>query len=273
MSETSPLLRQESDAHRSLHDRIVDVFRPPGSSRVAEGTGFDDNGGQGRRELGITTSSDPDARARLLESYNQLNPVCGERRCSHGTFSPRPGDAERQTYLGTSNGRFGYGGVGDAGTSSSHFSGGGPESHPESEYTSQMKSSLSALSMNEHNKLYARLHVHLRRQIFVTCHESKVTDSLPQIHLLLHSFLQLDWPIPLGFFARGLHSSIDHRFRIHSNGLVVGFQSCSCTSSQWPLFFCDTPFHIRDPRKLSSSSGWTRGGWVTAHRCYCENQR
>lgn len=167
MSETSPLLRQESDARRSLHDRIVDVFRPLSSPRVASGTGSCDNGGQGQQGLGITTSSEPDARARLLESYNHSDPVCGERRCSHGTFSPRPENAERQTYLGTSNGRFGYGGIGDAATASSHFAGSGgdepPESRLESENTSQMKSSTSALSVNDQKKLYARIHVHPRR--------------------------------------------------------------------------------------------------------------
>ncbi|KAJ5574070.1 uncharacterized protein N7459_008497 [Penicillium hispanicum] len=163
MSETSPLLRQESDARRSLHDRIVDVFRPLSSPRVASGTGSYDNGGHSQQGLGITALSEPDARARLLESYNQSDPICGERRCSHGTFSPRPENGERQTFLGSSNGRFGYGGIEDVATASSHFAGASgdepPESRPESEYTSQMKSSTSALSVNDQKKLYISYYV------------------------------------------------------------------------------------------------------------------
>ena len=161
MSETSPLLRQEPDPRRSLHDRIVDVFQHIPSHSDIDNEGIKNH----QQGLGITTSSGPDARFRLLESYNQSDPVCGERRCSHGTFSPRPGDAEGHKYLGMLNGRSGYGAVAATGTASSHFGGGGghdddedlPESRTESEYLSQTKSSLSALSMNKHRKLYARL--------------------------------------------------------------------------------------------------------------------
>lgn len=150
-SESSPLLRQESDARRTLQERIVDVFRPNSRSRSPAGFESAGQGIHSTQGLGIT--SDSHVRARLLESYDSSDPVCGERRCSHGTFSPRPEASEQQSYLGTAGGQFGYGGIGNSVAASS---GDDPlGSRPESEYTSQMKSSTSALSMNEHKKLYA----------------------------------------------------------------------------------------------------------------------
>lgn len=148
MSESSPLLRQEPDARRSLHDRVFQIFRSNSDSRLRQGF---DSGNTGTLGLGITNSREPDARTRLLESYDRSVPVCGERRCSHGTFSPRPDSAERPTPIGASNGRFGYNGAGDAGAASSHVHGGDDASgsRSDSEYMSQMKSSFS---MNEHKK-------------------------------------------------------------------------------------------------------------------------
>ncbi|KAJ5103577.1 hypothetical protein N7532_004106 [Penicillium argentinense] len=156
MSESSPLLRHESDARRTLQERIVDVFRPHSSSRSSP-TGFEPRGDGplGTQGLGITSESD--VRTRLLESYDSSDPVCGERRCSHGTFSPRPEASERSPYLGTAGGRYPYGGFGDVGAPS-----GGDDparSRPESEYTSQMKSSVSALSMNDHKKFYISYYI------------------------------------------------------------------------------------------------------------------
>jgi hypothetical protein len=153
MSESSPLLRQDSEGHRSLQNRIVNIFRSSGSRRASPGPDSSDEG-QGVPGLGITTSGEPDARTRLLESYHQSNPICGERRCSHGTFSPRPEEAER--YSATSSVHFGLSGNGLMDGAPSHSHGGDDHSgsRPDSEYASQMKSSLSALSMNEDKKLY-----------------------------------------------------------------------------------------------------------------------
>jgi hypothetical protein len=158
MSESSPLLRQGSEGHRSLQNRIIDILRTPGSRRASPGPDSRD-GGRGSPGLGITTTSEPDARARLLESYHQADPICGERRCSHGTFSPRPEGADRQDFPVPSSVPFGYNGNDETGATPSHSHGGDdqPGSRPDSEYTSQMKSSLSALSMNEDKKLYAHL--------------------------------------------------------------------------------------------------------------------
>lgn len=155
MSESSPLLRQDSEGHRSLQNRIIDIFRTPGGRRASPGPDSSD-GGRDTPGLGITTTKEPDARTRLLESYHQADPICGERRCSHGTFSPRPDGADGQDYSVPSSVHFGYDGNGETGATPSH-SHDHPGSRPDSEYTSQMKSSLSALSMNEDKKLYAHL--------------------------------------------------------------------------------------------------------------------
>lgn len=167
MSESSPLLRQDSEGHRSLQNRIVNIFRSSGSRRA-----FSSDEGQGVPGLGITTPGEPDARTRLLESYHQSNPICGERRCSHGTFSPRPEEAER--YSATSSVHFGLSSNGLMEGAPSHSHGGDDHSgsRPDSEYTSQMKSSFSALSMNEDKKLYVNYsncsHPMIRRIVFVS---------------------------------------------------------------------------------------------------------
>lgn len=180
MSESSPLLRQESDT-RTLQERIVGVFRPNSSSRSPAGLEGSDHGAHGTQGLGI--SSDSNARARFLESYDTSDPVCGERRCSHGTFSPRPEASERQSFLGNSEGQYGYGSIGVLGGAP-----GGDDplgSRPDSEYTAQMKSSTSALSMNEHKKLYA--------------YYSRCPRHLSIAHLQPKEIFELTWP-PVGTF-------------------------------------------------------------------------
>lgn len=130
------------------------MFRSNSNSRSPTGLDSNTNGTEG---LGII--NEPDVRTSLLESYDRSGPVCGERRCSHGTFSPRPEDNERRTYVGNPNGGE-YSGVGGAGAASGHFSDDPPGSRAESEYMSQMKSSLSALSMKDSRKQYAKSHKH-----------------------------------------------------------------------------------------------------------------
>jgi hypothetical protein len=177
-TESSPLLRQESDARRTLQDRIVDVFRPNSRSPA----GFEPAGQGIHSTQGLGITGDSHDRARLLESYDSSDPVCGERRCSHGTFSPRPQASEQQSYLETAGGQFGYGGIGNSGAAS-----GGDDplaSRPESDYTSQMKSS-TALSMNEHQKLYA------------ICHG--ISQALVLAHIQPNRTTQLTGP-PLGTF-------------------------------------------------------------------------
>ncbi|KAJ5684007.1 uncharacterized protein N7477_000352 [Penicillium maclennaniae] len=122
------------------------MFRSNSNSRSPPGLDFKTNGTEG---LGI--SNEADLRTRLLESYDRSGPVCGERRCSHGTFSPRPEDTGRRIYLGNPSGGDHHG-VEGAGAASGHFSDDPPGSRAESEYMSQMKSSLSALSMNDSRK-------------------------------------------------------------------------------------------------------------------------
>lgn len=154
MPESNPTLRQEHAEGSSLPHRIVDSLRPRSSPRLSSDPAFNDNGELGTQGLGITSA--PDVRTRLLESYDRSDPVCGERRCSHGTFSPRVESADRQSFLGGTSGRLRYIGAGDVGTtSSSPFRGGDdpPDSRAGSEYTSPMKS--SGLLPNDHKKLYA----------------------------------------------------------------------------------------------------------------------
>ncbi|KAJ6166984.1 hypothetical protein N7470_002431 [Penicillium chermesinum] len=139
-----------------LRSRLSDIF----SSRFSAETGPSRRAEQNTRGLGIT--SEPDVRTRLLESYERSDPVCGERRCSHGTFSPRIETAETPTYLGftTSNNNHGNYEGGNTGASSNSFGGNGrPGSDPGSEHLSQMKASLSALSMNESKKLYISYYI------------------------------------------------------------------------------------------------------------------
>jgi hypothetical protein len=61
-------------------------------------------------QTGTGVTSEPDVRTRLLESYLQAGPPCGERRCSHGTFSPQVEDVGRRPYTGGSGDAFGYNG-------------------------------------------------------------------------------------------------------------------------------------------------------------------
>ncbi|PGH09460.1 hypothetical protein GX51_00565 [Blastomyces parvus] len=63
----------------SLRDRVASVFRASPARRSSPSQGE------------ITP------RTRLLESYETCEPVCGSRPCNHGTFSPRPGSAGRET--------------------------------------------------------------------------------------------------------------------------------------------------------------------------------
>lgn len=154
MSDSTPELSQQPDARRSWQGRIVNTFRSQSSPGPASRVHSGDNADLG---LGITNTSEPDARTRLLESYDRSNPACGARRCSHGTFSPQPESAARPTISGASNGRLGPDGTENAGAAPSHLHPGdyAPESRPDSVYMSQMKSSFSGLSMNENKKLYA----------------------------------------------------------------------------------------------------------------------
>ncbi|EPS30175.1 hypothetical protein PDE_05125 [Penicillium oxalicum 114-2] len=162
MSESSSLLRQDSEGPRSLQNRILDIFRNGHSRRPSPGP---DSGDEGRdiAGLGVNRTSEPDARTRLLESYHQSDPICGERRCSHGTFSPRPEEqpAASQNQGLDSSLLFNLNGNGDQGmsTAQSYGSIGQPESRPESDFTPQMKSSLSALSMNDDKKQYISYYI------------------------------------------------------------------------------------------------------------------
>ncbi|KAJ5293668.1 hypothetical protein N7508_008489 [Penicillium antarcticum] len=160
MSETSSLL-PESDGRRTLRDRIVDAFHSP-QNRLGISTNSSNNAQRSTHRRILTgNSSGLEVRTRLLESYHNADPACGERRCSHGTFSPRVEDG-RQSYIGGSGDGFGYTGTeGTGGTSGPRGIDDHPESCPESETPSQMKSSLTTLSMNDTKKQYISYYVPL----------------------------------------------------------------------------------------------------------------
>jgi hypothetical protein len=154
MSETSSLL-PESEGRRTLRDRIVDAFHSP-QNGLGISTNSSNTAQRSTQNRTVTgNSSGLDVRTRLLESYHSAYPACGERRCSHGTFSPQVEDG-RQPYIGESGDGFGYNGHGGTGGAASGPRGidDHPESCPESETPSQMKSSLTTLSMNDTKKQY-----------------------------------------------------------------------------------------------------------------------
>ncbi|KAJ5888553.1 hypothetical protein N7495_008594 [Penicillium taxi] len=159
MPDSTPPLHDEPEEGRSLHDRIADVFRPR-SSRPNTGINPNNNGAK-------SPSTEPDVRTRLLDSYNHSNPVCGERRCSHGTFSPRLVSDRVSSFEA-----FGGVGIGEASsTSACQFRGGRGDgdgdgdgddpsgSRPDSGYTSQLKSSLSMNDTNKHHFRYLSYYI------------------------------------------------------------------------------------------------------------------
>ncbi|KAJ5106006.1 hypothetical protein NUU61_003353 [Penicillium alfredii] len=158
MFESTPLVRREPDG-RSLRDRVVEMFRPQSGLRLYSNPTSIHGGAENNSSREIGTTSEPGVRTRLLESYDHADPICGDRRCSHGTFSPRVEDAERQLYLGQ-NQNLGHGGNGEAAAAPNRFADSdGPEPGADSENLSQMKSSFTALSMNGNKKLYISYYI------------------------------------------------------------------------------------------------------------------
>ncbi|CAI7624789.1 unnamed protein product [Penicillium glandicola] len=164
MSETSSLLPGESDGlgRRTLRDRIVDAFRssPQTGLGISTSSNHDNHTAQGNQAS--TGVSEPDVRTRLIESYLQADPVCGERRCSHGTFSPQAEDEGRHSYIGGPGDSFGYNGGEAAHGTAGRPRGvvGHPESVPDSETPSQMKSSFT-FPITETNKQYISYYIPL----------------------------------------------------------------------------------------------------------------
>jgi hypothetical protein len=148
MSETSSSRPEESDGPRTLRDRVVDAFR----SAPQAGLGISTVGNQ------TENTTEPDVTTRLLDSYNHVDPACGERRCSHGTFSPQVEETARQSYIESFDG-FGYNGNAVLASAAGRPRGiddHPEESGPESEAPSQMKS--STLSANDTRKQYGESH-------------------------------------------------------------------------------------------------------------------
>ncbi|KAJ5480542.1 hypothetical protein N7530_006051 [Penicillium desertorum] len=163
MSETSSLLPGESDGHgrRTLRDRIVDAFRSsPQTGLGISTTSSHENHMAQDSQTGTGVTSEPDVRTRLLESYLQAGPPCGERRCSHGTFSPQVEDVGRRPYTGGSGDAFGYNGheVADGAAGRPRGIVDHLESVSGSETPSQMKSSFT-FPITDTNKQYISYYV------------------------------------------------------------------------------------------------------------------
>lgn len=163
MSETSSLLPGESDGlgRRTLRDRIVDAFR----SSPQTGLGISTSSSHGNHtaqdnQTSTGVTSEPDVRTRLLESYLQADPACGERHCSHGTFSPQVEDVGRQSYMGGAGNAFGYNGheVADGAVGRPRGVVDHPESVSDSETPSQMKSSFT-FPITDTNKQYISYYI------------------------------------------------------------------------------------------------------------------
>ncbi|KAJ5135068.1 uncharacterized protein N7515_004346 [Penicillium bovifimosum] len=165
MSETSSLLPGESNGleRRPLRDRIVDAFRSTPQTGLGILTSFTSSHNSAQHDQPDTgRASEPDVRTRLLESYNQVGPVCGERRCSHGTFSPQIGDAEGHPFIGVPGDQFGYSGpdVSDGAAGRPRGQVDQPESDPDSESPSKMKSSFT-LPITDTKKQYISYYIPL----------------------------------------------------------------------------------------------------------------
>ncbi|KXG46566.1 sulfate transporter [Penicillium griseofulvum] len=162
MSETSSLLPGESDGlgRRTLRDRIVDAFRssPQTGLGISTNSNHDDHTGHDS-QASTGATSEPDVRTRLLESYLQAGPACGERHCSHGTFSPQI-DVGRQAFVGESGNGCGYNGheLADGATGRPRGVVDHPESVPDSETPSQMKSSFT-FPITDTNKQYISYYI------------------------------------------------------------------------------------------------------------------
>ncbi|KAJ5950221.1 uncharacterized protein N7479_008634 [Penicillium vulpinum] len=163
MSETSSLLPGEPDGlgRRTLRDRIVDAFRssPQTGLGISTNASHENYTAQASR-TGTGVTSEPDVRTRLLESYLQAGPACGERRCSHGTFSPQVEDAGAQSYIGGPGDTFGHNGheVTDGAADRPRGGVDHPESVPDSEAPSQMKSSFT-FPITDTNKQYISYYI------------------------------------------------------------------------------------------------------------------
>lgn len=140
----------ESDLPRqSLRDWLVDVVRT--SYQTNASTTPEHQHARGDEDTRQPLMSAPDARTRLLESYDRSDPICGKRTCNHGTFSPRPEDQREISWDASSMPPPINDGNGLAGESSRAR----PELGPRSETVPSLESSVSTLPLKNRRTLYA----------------------------------------------------------------------------------------------------------------------
>ena len=149
---SSSSLHEPGHQHRSLRDRMLGIFYSSPPTRSENTTRSRDESIDG------STTQIPDARTRLLESYNRPDPVGGPSESyNHGTFSPPAAEGDAR-YMDIDSmrdaGNGGSTGLGGAFKQNQTPSGGldgaqGPENMP------SMHSSISGLPVHNHKKLYA----------------------------------------------------------------------------------------------------------------------
>lgn len=135
---------------RSLRDWLFDVVRTSyqtNASTTPEDRPATDNilSDEAARQRMMSA---PDARTRLLESYDRSHPICGERTCNHGTFSPRPEDQRDLSWDASSMPPPTSTGNGYPGESSRR-----PELGPRSETAPSLESSASTLPLKNRRTL------------------------------------------------------------------------------------------------------------------------
>lgn len=106
MSTSNAPEMENVEEPRSLSTRILDVFRGGQQQGTTE---------PGEEDISNTDQSNqrtplqPDARTRLLDSYNR-DFACGTDECGHGTFSPKAAPSSDtssvSSFQGTEGGRY-----------------------------------------------------------------------------------------------------------------------------------------------------------------------
>ena len=94
MSDGNSVQPQEVGVSRTLRERLIGIFRASSQtsySALPENDSTRINEQPYNDHAIVYSAQEPDARTRLLESYNRREPICGLESCNHGTFSPRPG--------------------------------------------------------------------------------------------------------------------------------------------------------------------------------------
>lgn len=159
MSESDPLLSHDAKPRPLLRDRILNLLRPesPASDSVAPDIGSATNNMRTRDGVGAGHAREnQDPQSLPVQSIYREPPICGERRCSHGTFSPRPHHPVDEPFnmSPSREGVFNPNGPAYQPARPADFPTDPSDSTPDSDNVSQMKSSMSASYPKDRKRLY-----------------------------------------------------------------------------------------------------------------------